>query len=116
LTTRLSSVFYKYWSKKLLADIFALKNFAQIKNLNQNIMKMGRVACVKMDNILDSLCLITREVKITLPMSNGNMEEPIIYPSKFLLDFLANYNPETTILDVKSAGLALLFLIIRRAL
>jgi hypothetical protein len=34
-----------------------------------------------MDNPLDALCLILREVKIQLPLNNGKIDEPIIYPS-----------------------------------
>lgn len=91
-------------NESLLADIFTFKTFSAAKNLNQNLIKMGRVACVKMDNILDALCLITKEVKITLPLTTGNQDEPIIYPSKFLLDYLSNYSPEKTQLDVRKAG------------
>jgi len=42
---------------------------------------MGRVACIKFDNMLDTLALLTREVKAILPLADGTCGEPIIYPS-----------------------------------
>lgn len=54
-----------------IADIFNTPVFKNAKNLDENLKKLGRVACIKMDNILDALCLITGLVKINLPLNNG---------------------------------------------
>jgi len=57
-----------------------------------------------MDNILDALCLLTKEVKITLLLNNGSTGEPIIFPSKHLMSFLQDYNPQSTQINIQSAG------------
>jgi len=65
---------------------------------------LGRVACVKMENVLDALCLLTKEVKITLPLNNGTVDEPILFPSKYLMTFLQDYNSQKTQINIQSAG------------
>ncbi len=57
-----------------------------------------------MENILDALCLLTKEIKLTLPLNNGTVDEPIVYPSKNLLTYLNDYNPEKNTIEVQSAG------------
>lgn len=56
-----------------------------------------------MDNILDSLCLLLGDVKITLPLNNGKMEEPILYPSKYLTQAIFNNAPQFA-LEYPTAG------------
>ena len=65
---------------------------------------MGRVACIKMDNVLDALCLLTKEVKVTLPLNNGTVDDPILYPSKFLIQYLNDYTPQTSVINIQTAG------------
>lgn len=65
---------------------------------------MGRVACVKFDNILDGLALFTNEVKINLPLNTGKNDQPIIYPSKSLMKFIDEFNPLTTPISMNDAG------------
>lgn len=69
---------------------------------------MGRVACIKMDNILDALCLLTKEVKVTLPLNNGTVDDPVIYPSKYLIQYLNDYSPQTNVINIHTAGIFLL--------
>ena len=71
--------FLKFYKK--LADIYTNKIFITAKNLDENISNMGRIACIKFDNMLDTLALLTKEVKINLPLVDGTCGEPIIYPS-----------------------------------
>ena len=46
---------------------------------------LGRVACVKLDNILDAMALLTGNVEVTLPLCTGKNDVPILYPSKFFM-------------------------------
>jgi hypothetical protein len=69
--------------------------FLTQSNLEDNIGTLGRVACVKFDNIIDALALYTKEAKVMLPMNSGKLDEPIVYPSKYLLKFLEEFNPLT---------------------
>ena len=87
-----------------LADIFNTPVFQNSKNLDENLKKMGRVACIKMDNVLDALCLLTKEVKVTLPLNNGTVDDPILYPSKFLIQYLNDYTPQTSVINIQTAG------------
>jgi hypothetical protein len=50
---------------------------------------MGRVACIRFENILDSLGLLVKEgkdtikegIKLSLPLINNQYGEPLIFPS-----------------------------------
>lgn len=50
---------------------------------------MGRVACVRFENILDALALLAKEgkeatvdgLKLNLPLVNNRYGEPLIFPS-----------------------------------
>ena len=53
--------------------------------MDDNLNKLGRVACVKLDNFIDAAGLLTETAKITLPLNNGTNDEPQIIPSKFLI-------------------------------
>lgn len=55
----------------ILTDIYNTSTYLSIKNLEENVNVMGRVACIKFDNILDSIALFNHECKITLPLANG---------------------------------------------
>jgi hypothetical protein len=46
-----------------------------------------------MENPLDSLCLLLREVKIQLPLNDGKIEEPIIYPAANFIQNLQLMGP-----------------------
>ena len=72
--------------------------------MDENLHKLGRVACVKFDNILDGLALFVNDVKISVPLNNGKNDQPIIYPSKYLMKFIEEYNPLTTPINVSEAG------------
>ena len=72
--------------------------------MNENLTKVGRIACVKMENILDSIALLVKEVTLQLPLYNGKTETPFIFHSWFLLKFMEDFNPETAALDFKNAG------------
>ena len=73
--------------------------------------EMGRVACVKFDNILDGLALFTNEVKINLPLNTGKNDQPIIYPSKYLMKFIDEFNPLTTPISMNDTGFYFFFTI-----
>jgi len=93
-------------NESLLTDIFNTPVFQNSKNLDENLKKMGRVACIKMDNVLDALCLLTKEVKVTLPLNNGTVDDPILYPSKFLIQYLNDYTPQTSVINIQTAGVS----------
>lgn len=65
------------------------------KNLEANLNRLGRVACVKFNNPIDAICALVRAVKIALPLNDGTVGEPIIYPSSFLLRLIQNFNFST---------------------
>ena len=65
-----------------------------------------------MENVLDALCVITKEVKVTLPLNGGAIDEPIIYPSKYLIKFLQDYNPTTTQINIQTAGINNIFFLL----
>jgi hypothetical protein len=47
---------------------------------------LGRVACVKFQNPLDALSILTKQVEVTLPLNDGTNNEPVIVASRNLLD------------------------------
>lgn len=59
------------------------------KNLDENLNTIGRVACVKFENILDAIALMTKEVKVLLPLYNNTNGEPVIYPSSGMIKWLS---------------------------
>ena len=76
--------------------------------MDENLDKLGRVACVKLDNFIDATALLTETVKITLPLNNGTNDEPQIIPSKFLINKLEEFvsNPSLDYTnDIKTAGI-----------
>ena len=73
--------------------------------LTENLSKLGRIACVKFDNVLDAMAIITKKVSVNLPLNNGNNDEPYIVPSKYLLNYVLNLNPEAG-LNFQNAGRA----------
>lgn len=94
-------------NESLLSDVFNSKLFKSAANLDQNLDKLGRVACVKLDNFIDATALLTETVKITLPLNNGTNDEPQIIPSKFLINKLEEFvsNPSLDYTnDIKTAG------------
>jgi hypothetical protein len=65
---------------------------------------MGRIACVELSNILDSIAILNKSVKLTLPLNNGCNDEPIIMPSKFLINFINDFNAQNTTFTYQTAG------------
>lgn len=54
---------------------------------------MGRVACVRFENIFDAYSVVTKEtVKINLPLANNQSGEPMIYPSAAMIKWLSEFN------------------------
>jgi len=72
--------------------------------LNENLTKLGRIACIKLENILDALALFVKAVKLTLPLSSGVTDEPVIMPSGNLLRFIEEFNPNTANVNILAAG------------
>lgn len=66
---------------------------------------MGRVACVKLENILDALSIFAGEVKIDLPLQNGTTGQPTILASHHLLKFIEEFNPQTANVNILTAGI-----------
>lgn len=90
----------------LLVHIFNSNLFRNVANLDHNMGMMGRIACVEMTNVLDAIALLNKNVKVNLPLNNGTNDEPIIYPSKFLINFVMDFNPQANPLNYHTAGLA----------
>lgn len=55
---------------------------------------MGRVACVKFENVLDALALYARQLKLILPLNNGSIDEPVIVPSSKIKKFIEEFEME----------------------
>jgi hypothetical protein len=45
-------------------------------SLNENLAKLGRIACVRFDNVLDAMAIITNKVSVNLPLNNGQNDVP----------------------------------------
>lgn len=74
-------------------------------SLNENLSKLGRIACVKFDNVLDAMAIITNKVSVNLPLNNGQNDIPYIVPSKNLLNFITNLGTDSN-LPFQNAGRA----------
>lgn len=66
--------------------------------------QLGRVVCLKFDNILDALTLFANDIKVFLPLNNGRTDQPIIYPSKYLMKFIDDFNPQNPPNDLATSG------------
>lgn len=73
-------------------------------NLDKNMSTMGRIACVELSNILDAIAILNKNVKVNLPLNNGTNDEPIIMPSKFLTNWILDFNPQTNPINYHTAG------------
>ena len=75
-----------------------------MSSLEENVSKMGRIACVALDNALDSI--LTGEAKLLMPLNNGTTGEPIVYPSKHFIDYIMKLetNEQSLALLSTSAG------------
>eukprot|EP01017_Pseudomicrothorax_dubius_P034722 TRINITY_DN4789_c0_g1_i5.p1 TRINITY_DN4789_c0_g1~~TRINITY_DN4789_c0_g1_i5.p1 ORF type:complete len:148 (+),score=42.19 TRINITY_DN4789_c0_g1_i5:65-508(+) len=93
-------------SESFLMEVFNSSTYQEVDKLEQNIFKLGRAACVKLDNVLDAFALITKEAKLTLPLNNRKNDEPLIFPSKYLLKLIEDYsqNPQNAQLNYLTAG------------
>lgn len=74
-------------------------------SLNENLAKLGRIACVRFDNVLDAMAIITNKVSVNLPLNNGQNDVPYIVPSKNLLSFIAGLGHDMN-LPFQNAGRA----------
>ena len=57
-----------------------------------------------MSNVLDAIALLNKSVKLNLPLNNGTNDEPIIMPSKSLINYILEFNPQTTPVHFHTAG------------
>lgn len=73
--------------------------------IEENVHLLGRIICLKMDNILDALALLSNEIKLELPLNNGKNDRPIIYPSKTLSKFIDDFNPLSSTNNLLPTGL-----------
>lgn len=48
-------------NETLISDIFQNPAFLGLPNLEQNIENLGRIACLRFDNIIDALSLLVKE-------------------------------------------------------
>lgn len=62
------------------------------------------MACLKFNHPIDAIALLVQAVKITLPLNNGTVGEPIVYPSTYLLKFIESFNPATYQLEYRGLG------------
>jgi hypothetical protein len=92
-------------NESLLADMMANEKLKKSPSLNENLSKLGRIACVRFDNILDAMAIITNKVSVNLPLNNGQNDTPYIVPSKYLLEQIIGMNTETY-LPFQNAGRA----------
>ena len=74
-------------------------------SLTENLAKLGRIACVRFDNVLDAMAIITNKVSVNLPLNNGQNDVPYIVPSKNLLSFIAGLGHDLN-LPFQNAGRA----------
>ena len=65
---------------------------------------MGRIACVELSNVLDAIALLNKNVKLNLPLNNGTNDEPIIMPSKSLVNYILEFNPQVNPVNFHTAG------------
>ena len=84
--------------------IFNSNLFKNVANLDKNMSMMGRIACVELSNILDAIAILNKNVKVNLPLNNGTNDEPIIMPSKFLTNWILDFNPQTNPINYHTAG------------
>ena len=75
-----------------------------MSSLEENVSKMGRIACVALDNALDSISILTGEAKLHMPLNNGTTGEPIVYPSKFFIDYIMKLETNEQSLAVLSTS------------
>jgi hypothetical protein len=78
--------------------------FKNAENLDGNLSKLGRVVCIKLENPLDAIALLTDDCKLSLPLNNGTNDHPFIYPSKKLLDFILGYDLSFPNPEIVNAG------------
>ena len=88
-----------------IADMMANEKLKKSATLNENLSKLGRIACVRFDNILDAMAIITNKVNVNLPLNNGQNDTPYIVPSKSLLEQITAFNTDTC-LPFQNAGRA----------
>ncbi|EAR83930.2 hypothetical protein TTHERM_00773400 (macronuclear) [Tetrahymena thermophila SB210] len=100
-------------NETILTDVFTQSIFITSKNLDQNMIDIGRVACIRFENIYDALAVLCKEnIKISLPLANNQNGEPIIYPSAGMIKFLSEFNFNNFVYDqnqqqlVSNAGVA----------
>ena len=94
----------------MIADIFNSNLFKSAENLDGNLNKMGRIACVKFANKLDAVAILTGDAKLSLPLNNGSNDAPFCYPSHALLEYIAKYDPAAQNAEIKGAGKIFKFL------
>lgn len=82
-------------NESLLADMMANDKFKKSPQLQENLVKLGRIACVKFENYLDALAILTNKVSsnkvtVNLPLYNGQNDTPYIVASKSLIHLVNN--------------------------
>lgn len=55
------------------------------------------MACVKFENPLDAMCIITGMVKISLPLVSGTNGEPTMIPSKSFTKYLQELEKNSSV-------------------
>lgn len=68
-------------NESILSEVFSSNFFLKNNDLNDNLAKLGRVAMIKLENILDALALYSKFVTLTLPLVTGLTGEPFVLPS-----------------------------------
>ena len=83
------------------------KLFKSAENLEDNLDRLGRVACIKLGNVIDAAACLLGETKITLPLNNGTNDEPIIVPSNSYIQQIDQIvkNPGNYPLEFSKAGI-----------
>lgn len=79
-----------------LVDLFNKNKYLISKEIENNLQLLGRVACIQFDNILDALVIYSGDLKIKLPLINGTVDEPQIFPSTYLTNYIESFSAEKT--------------------
>ena len=54
---------------------------AKIKDFDQNVRNVGRIACVGMESKMDALAVYAGKIQLKLPLNDGEDGVPSVYPS-----------------------------------
>lgn len=74
------------------------------KGLEENLNRLGRVACIKLNNPIDAIAMLVGALKVVLPLNNGCSGAPIIYPTASFLKFIEDFDSLSFNIEPKNLG------------